>query len=164
MLIYSQMNYRMQQHVVMADFVINSTDSLQLALGKIRSAYDQHKFLRLKMKTGKDRSLDFNAISHVWYGQLSRELPEDDAIGWKCFCKLHFAVPIMRAEDEDFRNYYDLTIKSNLSYEQKLLAMKYFPVSSLMTNAQFKAYCEAMQAHFLTRSVWLEFPPDEKAK
>lgn len=146
----------------MTTIIINSTDSLQRACGDIRTAFDKHKFLRVTLKTGKDRSLDFNAISHVWYGQLSRELPEDDALGWKSYCKLHFGVPILRAEDEQFRDFYDAAIRTTLSYEQKLSAMKYMPVSSLMTNTQFKKYCEAMQAHFIERSVFLEFPPEEK--
>ena len=142
----------------MAALVINSTESLQTAIGVLREAWGRHKFLRLNFKTGKDRSLDFNAISHVWYEQLARELPEEDALGWKCFCKLHFAVPIMRAEDEEFREFYDRSIKAALTHEQKLVAMKYIPVSSLMTNAQFKKYCDEMQKHFLTRGVRLEFP------
>lgn len=142
----------------MSAIVINSSESLQRALGDLRDMWGQHKFLRLNIKTGKDRSLDFNAISHVWYEQIARENKEEDALGWKCFCKLHFAVPIMRAEDAEFRNFYDASIKQSLSYEQKLAAMKYLPVSSLMTNPQFKSYCEAMQSHFATRGILLEFP------
>ncbi len=142
----------------MSTIVINSAESLQKAIGDLREMWGIHKFVRMNLKTGKDRSLDFNAISHVWYEQLARELREDDALGWKCYCKLNFAVPIMRAEDAEFRAFYDGSIKQSFSYEQKLAAMKYFPVSSLMTNPQFKKYCEAMQAHFLTLGVSLEFP------
>ena len=148
----------------MALIIINSIDSLQTTIGTLRDEFNKHKYLRVDVKTGKDRSLDFNAISHVWYAQLARELREDDASGWKCFCKLHFAVPIMRSEDEEFRAYYDLAIKNALSYEQKLSAMKYLPVSSLMTNPQFKKYCDEMQKHFLTHGVKLEFPVTEEEK
>lgn len=145
----------------MSAVVINSQESLQRAIGDLREMWDKHKFVRMSLKTGKDRSLDFNAISHVWYAQIARELKEDDELGWKCYCKLNFAVPIMHAEDEEFRNFYDSSIKKSLSYEQKLAAMKYFPVSSLMTNQQFKKYCDAMQLHFLTLGVNLEFPVTE---
>lgn len=142
----------------MSAMVINSVETLQRAFGELRSLWDRHKFLRLNIKAGVDRSLDFNALSHVWYEQLARELPEDDALGWKCFAKLNFAVPILRAEDQDFRDFYDNAIKRALTYEQKLAAMKYIPVSSLMTNSQFKKYCEAMRTHFSSRGVALEFP------
>ena len=148
----------------MTTLVINSTDSLQRVFGELREAFGIHKFLRLNLKTGKDRSISFNDLSHAWYQQLARELPQDDEIGWKCFAKLNFGVPIMRAADNQFREFYDLSIKSSLSYEQKLTAMKYLPVSSLMTNPKFKRYCETMQAHFIEQGVFLEFPPEDKSK
>ena len=145
----------------MTDFVINSDESLQTTIGAIRDEYHSHRYLRMKLKTGKDRSLSFNDISHVWYQQLARELREYDALGHKCFCKLHMGVPILRAEDAEFRSFYDLAMKHTLSYEQKIAAMKFVPVTSEMTNPQFKRYCDAMQEHFLTKGVSLEFPEKE---
>jgi len=142
----------------MTTLVINSIESLQRACGVIRQMFEESKFLRLNAKVGKDRSPDQNAISHVWYEQAARELREEDALGWKCFCKLNFGVPILRAEDAEFREFYDASIKPALSYEQKLAAMKYLPVTSTMTKPQLSKYLEAMQAHFRTRGVLLEFP------
>lgn len=147
----------------MTTLIANSAESLQSVFGAMREQWDKYKYLRVSIKTGKDRTLDFNAISHVWYEQIAREMREDDALGWKCFCKLNFAVPIMRAEDSEFREFYDNAIKTSLSYEKKLLAMKYLPVSSLMTNPQFKSYCTAMQDHFLKHGVMLEFPVEKVA-
>lgn len=139
---------------------INSDASLQSALGELRGMYAQHHYIKLTAKTGKPRSLDQNAISHAWYEQLARELREDNALGWKCYCKLHFGVPILRAEDEEFRQFYDAAVKASLTYEQKLAAMKFVPVTSLMTKPQLSAYLEAMQQHFAgpTHGVRLEFP------
>ena len=131
-------------------------------IGELREEWGHHKFLRVDLKTGKDRSISFNDLSHVWYAQLANELKQDDAINWKCFCKLNFAVPILRSEDEQFRFFYDSSIKSSLTYEQKLQAMKYLPVSSLMTNAQFKKYCETMQEYFAKIGVNLEFPKEDE--
>ncbi len=140
----------------MSALVINSAETLQRALGDLRDLWNQHKFLRVSIKAGKDRSLDQNAHTHVWYGQIARELREDDELGWKCFCKLHFGVPIMRL-DEEFRECYDGSIKL-LAYEQKLVAMRHWPVTSLMTKEQLSKYAEAVQAHFRTLGVLLEFP------
>ena len=142
----------------MSAIVVNSAESLQRALGDLRDMWDQHKYLRVNIKTGKDRSLDQNAISHTWYEQIARELREDDALGWKCFCKLNFGVPLLRAEDAEFRAFYDSALKLSLNYEQKLAAMKYLPVTSLMTKAQLSKYLESMQQHFIGQSVMLEFP------
>jgi hypothetical protein len=86
----------------MSAWIVNSDLSLQSFIGDIRDLFRQHKFLKLSAKIGKSRSIDQNAISHCWYEQLARELKEDDALGWKAYCKLHHGVPLLRAEDEEF--------------------------------------------------------------
>ncbi|RRW90612.1 hypothetical protein [Pandoraea apista] len=144
----------------MAALVINSPESLQRAIGAIRQQWEQHKFLRLNVRTGKDRSLDQNAITHAWYSQIAQALPEDDALGWKCYCKLNYGVPIMRAGDEQFRETYDAAIKHSMTYEQKLMAMRIVPVTSLMNVKQLSAYAEAIQSDFRRIGVNLEFPED----
>lgn len=147
----------------MAAIVVNSVDSLQRAIGELREMWNRHKFLRLNVKTGQDRSLPQNAITHVWYEQIARELREDDELGWKCFCKLHYGVPILRAEDAEFRETYDAVIKP-LTYEQKLTAMRCWPVTSIMNKEQLSKYAEMLQAEFAKRGVILEFPanPNER--
>ena len=142
----------------MSAMVINSADSLQRAIGDLRDLWNRHKFLRVSVKAGKDRSIPQNSLVHVWYEQIARELREDDALGWKCYCKLNFGVPILRAEDDEFRQFYDGAIKLSLSYEQKLAAMKYLPVTRLMTKEQLSKYAEAVQPDFARRGVQLESP------
>jgi hypothetical protein len=137
-------------------FTVNSAESLQRFIGETREQYERHKFLRISVKAGKDRSLPQNSLTHAWYGQIARELREDDELGWKCYCKLHHGVPLMR-EDDEFRATYDAVIKP-LTYEQKLIAMRCWPVTSLMTKEQLSKYAEAVQADFLHRGVRLEFP------
>lgn len=143
--------------------VINSTESLQSAFGRLRNAFMSYKYLQVSVRKGKDRSLKQNSHSHAWYGQLERELPEDDASGWKCFCKLHFGVPILRAEDPDFREMYDAKLRP-LPYETKLLLMRWIPVTSLMTKAQLKNYETAMQEHFARHGVTLDYPDSDVAR
>lgn len=135
---------------------INSDESLQRFIGDVRELYKRHHFLRATIKTGTARSPSQNAIAHVWYEQIARELREDTALGVKNYCKLHFGVPIMRAEDEEFRQLYDLVIRP-LPYERKIAAMNAWPVTSLMNKDQNSQYLEAMQAGFAGR-VRLEFP------
>lgn len=137
--------------------IINSDTSLQSVIRELREMYRQHRYVKISAKTGKARSLDQNAISHTWYEQIARELREDDALGHKCYCKLHHGVPILRAEDEQFREAYDAVIKG-LTYEQKLIAMRHWPVTSIMTKPQLSKYLEAMQGDFERRGVRLEFP------
>ena len=100
------------------------------------------------------RSIPQNSMSHGIYEQIAKELPEDSALGWKCFCKLHFGVMILRSEDEEFRQAYDSCIKG-LTYEQKLEVMKVLPVTSRMNKEQKSRYMDAVIGHFLERRVRL---------
>ena len=140
---------------------INSDQSLSSAIGELRDQFKSHRFLRVSIKTGKDRSLDQNSISHAWYEQISRELREETPLGVKNFCKLNYGVPILRADNEEFRQQYDTVLKP-LSYDKKLLAMNFLPVTSLMNKAQLSQYLEAMQAAYADK-VKLEFPEQEAA-
>jgi hypothetical protein len=130
-----------------ADLTINSEIALQSAIGELREAYRVNRFIRVTIKTGKKRSLSQNDCSFAWYEQLARELREDDTRGWRRFCKLHFGVPILRAEDEEFRAVYDSAIRG-LSYEQKLKVMDILPVTSLMTKSQKSKYLDDVADHF----------------
>ena len=141
----------------MTAITVNSADSLSTLLGDIREMWSRHKYLRVSIKTGKDRSVPQNSITHAWYSQIARELREDSELGWKCYCKLHHGVPILRLADDEFRATYDRVIKP-LSYENKLEAMKVWPVTSLMTKAQLSEYAEAVQIDFARRGVVLKFP------
>lgn len=149
----------------MAEWIANSEPALHKMLGDLRELWQRHKYLTVKVRAGVDRSLDYNALSHCWYQQVVAELREDDAAGVKAFCKLHFGVPNLRAEDADFREFYDASMKHALTYEQKLKAMRFVPVTSLMTQAQFDRYAHDVQDHYRPRGVLLEFPKqDEKPK
>lgn len=141
----------------MTDWIANSEPALQTLIGDLREMWRQHKFLRVTAKVGKARSLDQNAISHAWYQQMAREDRQYDELGHKGYCKLHHGIPILRAEDAEFRAFYDGALKG-LTYEQKREAMKYVPVTSLMTKPQLSKYLEAVQSDYATRGVHLEFP------
>ncbi len=137
--------------------IVNSETSLQSAIGQMREAFRERKYLTVSISEGKARSEQQNSISHAWYEQVARELREDTALGVKCFCKLHFGVPILRLADEDFRAKYDRAVKP-MAYEDKLTLMEWFPVTSLMTTPQLSQYLEAMQKQYSGHGVWLQFP------
>lgn len=139
--------------------IVNSDAALQTAIGDLRETYKARKFVSVNITAGKGRSLDQNSISHAWYGQIARELREDNEGGVKAFCKLHFGVPILRDADDDFRAKYDKAVRP-MAYEDKLTLMEWFPVTSLMTTPQLSLYLEKVQAHYQSKGVWLEFPEE----
>lgn len=139
------------------DLIVNSDPALQTAIGELREQYQKHRFVRVALKPGKARSLNQNDISHAWYQQMAREDRQDDELGHKSYCKLHHGVPILRAEDAEFRAFYDGALKG-LSYEQKREAMKYMPVTSLMTKPQLSKYLDEVQKDYARRGIFLQFP------
>ena len=136
---------------------INSFMSIPKLVGDLRAAITEYGQVHVRWTTDKVRSVDQNAISHAWYEQISAELREDTVLGVKCQCKLQYGVPILRAEDADFRAMYDASLKG-LGYEEKLTIMQYLPITSLMTTAQLSQYLDAMQTAYAKRGVMLEFP------
>lgn len=95
------------------------------------------------------RSLSQNDFSHRWYALLAVRYPQDDALGWKDYCKLHFGVPILRADPNDstFRDFYDENIK-HLPYESKLKFMRYIPITSIMNTEQMSKYLDSMKSEW----------------
>lgn len=106
------------------------------------------------------RSIDQNSISHAWYTQIANHRGDVSTLDVKCEAKLQLGVPILRAEDDSFREFYDSAIKLHLDYEQKLQAMKFLPVTSLMSKKQLSQYLEAMIQHYAREGIYLTFPED----
>lgn len=140
----------------MPEIIVNSERALSEALGAVREAFGRSKFIRLIIRE-KIRSLNQNDQAHAWYEQVSLELREDTPLGVKCISKLNVGVPIMRAIDSDFRAFYDKVLKPR-SYEDKIEAMKYVPVTSLMPVDAASQYLEELQKFWERRGgVRLEF-------
>ena len=144
----------------MAEIIVNSEESLQSFIGEIRELWKARKYITVKIKFGKSRSVDQNAMLYAWYQQVHRELRENSPLEVRRFCKLHFGVPILRIDDDEFRVAYDACIKKQLSYEEKLEAMDILPVSSRMTTKQFNDYTDRIQDHYKKIGVALEYPED----
>jgi hypothetical protein len=142
--------------------ILNSEIALQTFIGSLRELWHARRYLEVNVKEGKGRSVEQNAVMHGWFGQVARELREDDERGVKRFCKLHFGVPILRAEDEEFREAYDQVVKP-LAYEDRLKAMDILPVTSRMTTLQLDKCMTDIQDHFRERHVTLVYPKDRAA-
>lgn len=143
--------------------VINSAESLQRLIGNLRTEWQQHKYLRVKIDVGTHRSLSANAQVYLWYAQVARERGDMTPEEVRCYCKLRIGVPILRADDEDFRVRYDALIRDRFSYEEKLQLMAWFPVTSLMRTPQHSVYREEMQRHWAEQGIVLEYLDEAKA-
>lgn len=128
---------------------------LEAADDKTQAFINGLPYQPVKYVTTDKRTLDQNAMSHVWYGQIAKAMEVSTGYA-KCYCKLHFGVPILRAEDERFRALYDKVIKHGLTYVEKLEAMRILPVTSRMNKDQKGRYLSAVQVHFSEQGIYLE--------
>lgn len=116
----------------------------------------------INVKQGKDRSVEQNALAFKWY--LEAEQQGDMKVNeYRGYCKLHFGVPILRHESEEFRELYDKHFKG-ISYEDKLEIMSSekfdFPVTRLMSTGQMKRYLDDVYDHFTGLGFQLTEPED----
>lgn len=144
----------------MSAFTIKSEGDRAL----VRDAIGKRKLpFTVKIEKGAKRSLEQNKLQRLWVNEASDQLGDESAEDKRAYCKLHFGVPILRNENEEFRRAYDRVIRP-LPYELKLEAMKVpldFPVTRLMTAKQKTAYLDAIYQHFRSQGVVLTEPNRE---
>ena len=107
------------------------------------------------------RSLSQNAISHAIYTQIAGQLEDQSVQEVRAECKLHFGVPILRGNNEKFRAMYDKAIRETLTYEEKLAAMEFLPVTSLMDKAQFSEYLDTVIRAYSQQGISITMPGEE---
>ena len=117
----------------------------------------------VEINAGRQRSIKQNKLQQLWFVELTEELGEDVEY-WRCYCKLHFGVPIRRNASDKFKAAYDADIQP-LPYElkMKLMGVPYdFPVTRDMTVKQMTLYIDTIHRHFAERGVRLTDPEDLK--
>lgn len=115
--------------------------------------------LTVTITQGANRSSIQNRLAQRWFTDISRQLGDQTHEEVRAYCKLHFGVPLLRAENEAFRQSYDRALKG-LTYEEKLAAVQSFdlPVTRLMTVKQMTAFMDDMQRHWSGQGIRLTDP------
>ena len=124
-------------------FIVRDLFSLKKCQQWLAEMLAKHGWFKITITTQK-RSLDANALSHVWYAEIARQKGDMTAHEYRLLCKLHHGVPILRKESEEFRAFYDRLL-INLDYQEKLGAMNYIDVSRVMNKTQMTEYMNAIQ-------------------
>jgi hypothetical protein len=126
----------------------------------VRFLESQSLPLTVEVVKGKHRTTEQNRLQRQWVNDIAAQLPEHPAEYWRGYCKLHFGVPILRAENEEFCAVYDEVIRP-LPYEAKIKTMMVpidLPVTSKMTTKQKTAYLDQIAKHFTEQGVVLTDP------
>ncbi len=107
------------------------------------------------------RSLDQNDLQFLWAKEVAQALGDRTAAEVQRDWKLRHGIPILRAEDDGFRETYDANLKG-LPFEAKLKLMEYIPVTSLMTVKQMSEYLNMVQREALEQGIRLTDPEAQK--
>lgn len=111
---------------------------------------------------GKQRTTAQNRLQRKWMTEIAEQMTGEKTEYWRGYCKLRFGVPLLRAENDEFREKYDAVVKP-LSYEQKIAIMSEpldMPVTRLMSTKQKTAYLDEIFRHFSEQGVILTIPED----
>jgi hypothetical protein len=106
------------------------------------------------------RSTEQNRLQRLWIAEIAEQLGDQTAEEVRGYCKLTIGVPILRAENEAFRERYDLVVRP-LPYEMKLAIMMEpldLPVTRIMTTDQHTRYLEGIHRHFSEKGLALTDP------
>lgn len=128
------------------EYIVANDIALQTVIGDMRREYASTGYVRAVLSTDKPRTLPQNSLIYGLYGQISREGGQESIPEVRRRLKLHHGVPILRSQDPEFCEAYDAVIKP-LTYEQKLKAMDFWPVTSRMNTSQLSEYVAAIEKH-----------------
>lgn len=118
------------------------------------------KPVTVTITSGPRRSLSQNALIHKWFGEIAtamHQTPEEI----KNHCKAWHGVPILLAEDPEFSAFYLEAVKP-LTVEQKLAAMRFIPVTSIMTKDQLSRFADSVFAEYTRQGIALTLPEDKQ--
>jgi hypothetical protein len=106
------------------------------------------------------RSIAQNKLQWLWFGEIATQTGHT-ASEIQAYCKLCIGVPLLREQNERFRELYDRILKP-LSKQDKLALMSEpmaLPVTSMMSVKQFSEYLERVFEHYKSKGFELTEPP-----
>ena len=127
-------------------------------VGQLRLAGKKPLFQQVDEK----RSLDQNSLIYAIYKQIAEQAEDQSLREIRHECKLRFGVPILRAGNEKFKAMYDKAIKETLTYEEKLEAMEFLPVTMLMTKPQGTEYIDTIIREYSRQGYSLLHPSEQQ--
>jgi hypothetical protein len=150
--------------------VVNGPAKLAECIARLTALYRQHKYVKLTVSTGKDRTLDQNALWFGMYKRAAEMIEAGDAEEVRKLCKLEVGVRILLRDSPDFHATW-FRLFAHLSYEEKLELMgghpvagpEGLPVTRLFDRKQGIEYTERVAAKLRAQGVYLDDLLSEEA-
>jgi len=108
---------------------------------------------------GARRSLSQNALLHLWFGEIAAQTFET-ADQVKRECKYYNGCAILMADDPAFVAF--VGNLSRLTVEEKIAAMDYIAVTSVMTKPQLSKMCDAVHRKYAGQGIRLTDPAEQE--
>ena len=137
--------------------VIRNDEDLALLFRFLKA---QKRPFTVDITKGKQRSTEQNKLQRLWLNEIAEQLGDQTAEQVRGYVKLTIGVPILRAENEAFRERYDEFVRP-LGYEQKLALMMEpldLPVTRLMSTEQKTRFLDGIAQHYAQQGVRLTEP------
>lgn len=141
-----------------------------MTLRTVRTEFERKQLLRflagkklpfsVEITSGRRRSVEQNKLQRLLINEIAEQLGDRTPEQVRAECKLTLGVPILRSENEEFRERYDAVVRP-LPYEQKLAIMAEpldLPVTRLMSVDQKHRYLEAIYQHYGEQGLALTVP------
>ncbi len=137
-----------------SETVINSFAAFRSAISTIWALWCEHKYIRLRWSTSKNRTLDQNALWAAMYQRISQVMGDGSANyahEVKSECKLLYGVPILLSESERFKAGWERYFAKE-SYQTQLFLMgpnplfgkDGFPVTRLLDTKTGAEYTDTL--------------------
>jgi hypothetical protein len=141
--------FRVGWRVLMTTVRLTGTEQQEHAIQLIRQTMPDGKWVMTLEEIQEKRRDRQNRLSFAWYRDLGK-LTGAGEIHERCTCKLEYGIPILLGRDgnlkagneqaADYEEHY-----APLPYETRLILMKDFRVTSVMSVKQFAEYLNIVQ-------------------
>ncbi len=140
----------------MSETIVRNREDKQTLIEVLRATKIPYT---VTVRKGTHRTLEQNRLQFMWMKEAADQLHEYRPEEYRAICKLTIGIPILRGEDQEFRELYDKTVK-RLNYEDKVALMDWFPVTSLMSTGQKKLYLDDVYVYLTGLGARLTEPDD----
>lgn len=107
------------------------------------------------------RTLSQNALIHKWFSEIAAQTNEStDEV--KLDCKGYQGVPILLGEDPEFFEFYEKFRAMYPDANQRRKALKFVPVTSIMTTKQLGQFADAVFREYTSQGLRLTVPEEKK--
>lgn len=111
------------------------------------------KRLLVTVRDASKRSLNQNDMKEQQVAVIAEQLYGGDEDYARREAKYLCGVPILYRDDPKFKMVCDKAL-SNLTHEERIEAMEFMPVTSLMSKSQMKEYIDKVFDKYASRVVW----------